>query len=78
VSNREPFAWPKGKEPKSLGEQLTTTIRAIVKHNASLAGVIDIVDFNETRNGEREIRDGTLKDVIEKFSDPRYGSACKT
>src|ERR1700730_9891867 len=51
VSNREPFKWPKGKEPKSLGEQLTTTIRAIVKHNPSLAGVIDIVDYNETRNG---------------------------
>src|SRR5437763_8303413 len=47
VSNREPFTWPRGKQPKSLGEQLTTTIRAIVKHNPSLAGVIDIVDYNE-------------------------------
>jgi len=56
-----------GQRAEVLGEQLTTTIRAIVKHNASLAGVIDIVDFNETRNGEREIRDGTLKDVIEKI-----------
>ena len=72
VSSREPFKWPKGKEPKSLGEQLTTTIRAIVKHNPSLAGVIDIVDYNETRNGEREISDAALKGVIETFSDPRY------
>lgn len=72
VSNREPFRWPKGKEPKSLGEQLTTTIRAIVKHNPSLAGVIDIVDYNETRNGEREISDAALRGVIETFSDPRY------
>jgi type I restriction enzyme M protein len=72
VSNREPFKWPKGKEPKSLGEQLTTTIRAIVKHNPSLAGVIDIVDYNETRNGEREISDAALRGVIETFSDPRY------
>lgn len=72
VSNREPFKWPDGKEPKSLGEQLTTTIRAIVKHNPSLAGVIDIVDFNETRSGEREISDAGLRGVIETFSDPRY------
>jgi type I restriction enzyme M protein len=72
VSNREPFKWPKDKTPKSLGEQLTTTIRAVVKHNASLAGVIDIVDYNETRNGEREISDAALRGVIETFSDPRY------
>ena len=72
VSNREMFQWPEGKEPKSLGEQLTTTIRAIVKHNPSLAGVIDIVDYNETRNGEREISDSALRGVIETYSDPRY------
>ncbi|HVU46939.1 MAG TPA: N-6 DNA methylase [Terracidiphilus sp.] len=72
VSCRETFKWPKGKEPKSLGEQLTTTIRAIVKHNPSLAGVIDIVDYNETRNGEREVSDSALRGVIEAFSDPRY------
>jgi type I restriction enzyme M protein len=72
VSNREPYKWPAGKEPKSLGEQLTTTIRAIVKHNPSLAGVIDIVDYNETRNGEREISDAALRGVIETYSDPRY------
>jgi len=71
VSGRERFSRA-GKEPKSLGEQLTTTIRAIVKHNPSLAGVIDIVDFNETRNGEREISDAALKGVIETFSAPRY------
>ncbi|MBI4024007.1 MAG: N-6 DNA methylase [Verrucomicrobia bacterium] len=72
VGGREAFKWPKNREPKSLGEQLTTTIRAIVKENPSLAGVIDIVDFNETRNGEREISDAALKGIIETFSDPRY------
>jgi type I restriction enzyme M protein len=72
VSGRDKFSWPEDKEPKTLGEQLTTTIRSIVKHNPSLAGVIDIVDFNETRNGEREISDAALKGVIETFSDPRY------
>lgn len=72
VSGREKFDWPENLQPKSLGEQLTTTIRAIVKNNPLLAGVIDIVDYNETRNGEREISDAALKGVIEKFSAPQY------
>jgi type I restriction enzyme M protein len=72
VSGRETVAWPDGKAPRSLGEQLTSTIRAIVKHNPSLAGVIDIVDYNETRNGEREVSDTSLKRVVETISDPRY------
>ncbi|MCL5267113.1 MAG: N-6 DNA methylase [Bacteroidetes bacterium] len=72
VSGREAFKWRADKQPKSLGEQLTATIRAIVKHNPKLAGVIDIVDYNETRNGEREISDAALRGVIETFSDPRY------
>jgi type I restriction enzyme M protein len=72
VSGRKKFEWEKNKEPKTLGEQLTATIRATVKQNSSLAGVIDIVDFNETRNGEREISDSALKGIIENFSDPRY------
>jgi type I restriction enzyme M protein len=72
VSGRESWTWPKDKTPKTLGEQLTATVRAIVKHNRDLAGVIDIVDYSETRNGEREISDAALKRIIEKFSDPRY------
>lgn len=72
VSGREAFKWSSDKKPKSLGEQLTTTIRLIVKSNPTLAGVIDIVDYNETRNGEREISDQALKAVIETYSDPRY------
>ncbi|MCZ7681136.1 MAG: N-6 DNA methylase [Sandaracinaceae bacterium] len=72
VSGRQTFEWTRGQAPKSLGEQLTATIRAIVKHNPQLAGVIDIVDYNETRNGEREISDSALKGIIETFSDPRY------
>jgi type I restriction enzyme M protein len=43
-----------------------------VKVNETLQGVIDIVDFNETRNGEREISDDALRRVIEILSDPRY------
>lgn len=72
VSGREPFEWPRSQAPKSLGEQLTATIRAIVKQNSELAGVIDIVDYNDTRNGEREITDAALKRIIEAFSGPRY------
>src|SRR5581483_5639128 len=72
VSGREQFHWPKDQKPKTLGEQLTTTVRAIVKENPSLGGVIDIVDFNETRSGEREISDQALRGVIEELSDPRY------
>ena len=72
VSGRESFEWTPEKKPKSLGEQLTTTIREIVKANPSLDGTINIVDYNETRNGEREISDAALKGVIETYSDPRY------
>jgi len=72
VSCRQAFEWPKGKRPKTLGEQLTLTVRAITKANTSLQGVIDIVDYNETRNGEREISDDALRKIIELLSNPRY------
>lgn len=72
VSGRKQFDWPDGKQPKTLGEQLTYTVRAIVRANPSLQGVIDIVDYNETRNGEREMSDEALARLIETLSDPRY------
>ncbi len=72
VSGRKKLDWPEGKRPKTLGEQLTTTVRAITRANPSLQGVIDIVDYNETRNGEREISDEALSRLIELLSDPRY------
>ncbi len=72
VSGRKPFDWPPDKRPKTLGEQLTATVRAIARVNPSLQGVIDIVDYNETRNGEREISDEALSRLIETLSDPRY------
>jgi len=72
VSGRKTFEWPEGREPKSLGEQLTMTVRAIVRENKKLAGVIDLVDYNETRNGEREISDQALSGIIESLSDSRY------
>lgn len=72
VSGRTKFNWPKDRKPKTLGEQLTLTMRAIVKENSKLSGVIDIVDYNETRSGVREISDAALSGVIEALSDPRY------
>jgi hypothetical protein len=56
VSRRESFSRPMDKAPKTLGEQLTVTVRAIAKANAEkLAGVIDIVDYSAARRGERRI-----------------------
>ena len=72
VNGREQFKWPKNRKPKTLGEQITLTMRAIVKENSRLSGVIDIVDYNETRNNEREISDSALAGIIEIFSDPKY------
>jgi len=72
VCRRVQFNWQKDKKPKTLGEQLTMTMRLIVKENPKLSGVIDIVDYNETRNGEREISDSALSGIIEALSDPRY------
>jgi type I restriction enzyme M protein len=72
VSGREKFDWAEERKPKTLGEQITMTCRAIVKASPGLSGVIDIVDYNETRNGEREISDSALAKVIETLSDPRY------
>ena len=72
VSRRTTFDWPEDRRPRTLGEQLTVTVRAIARANPTLQGVIDIVDYNETRNGEREISDEALARLIETLSDPRY------
>ena len=69
--------WPldgKGRStaPKDAGEHLTRALRGVVKHNPSLSGVIDVVDFAAERNGERDINPAKLREVIETFSDPRY------
>jgi type I restriction enzyme M protein len=73
ISRRQQFKWSKDKTPKTLGEQLTMTVRAIAKANAEkLSGVIDIVDFNAAPHGEREVSDQALSGVIETLSDSRY------
>ena len=47
-------------------------MRAVVRYNPDLSGVIDVVDFAAERNGERDINPAKLRGVVEAFSDPRY------
>ena len=58
--------------PEDIGEHLTRAVRAVVRQNPSLSGVIDLVDFASERNGERDVNPAKLAAVIETFSDPRY------
>lgn len=72
INGREPFDWPAKERPRDIGEHLTKAVRAVVKHNPSLSGVIDVVDFAAERSGERDVNPAKLRDVVETFSDPRY------
>src|SRR5271170_2061134 len=77
ISGRQQFDWPnddqgRSTRPRDIGEHLTKAVRAVVRHNPSLSGVIDIVDFAAERNGERDINPAKLREVVEKFTDPRY------
>lgn len=72
ISGRAAFEWPPKEKPKDIGEHLTKAVRAVVKHNPTLSGVIDVVDFAAERNGERDINPAKLREVVETFSDPRY------
>ncbi len=74
LSGREQLDSPQGKGPNTnnLGEQITTAMRTVARENPSLEGVINLVDYNETKGGEREVSDSALKVVIETLSDPRY------
>ena len=77
VSGREAHDWPpdtqgRSTRPRDVGEHLTMAVRAVVRHNPTLSGVIDLVDFASERNGERDINPARLAAVVETFSDPRY------
>jgi type I restriction enzyme M protein len=72
ISGREQIEWKEDERPKDIGDHLTKAVRAVVKHNPSLSGVIDVVDFAAERNGERDINPAKLRGVVEIFSDPRY------
>ena len=77
ISGRTDYDWPpddRGRptRPRDVGEHLTRAARAVARHNPSLAGVIDLVDFAAERNGERDVNPAKLAAVVETFSDPRY------
>ncbi len=77
VSGRVSFDWPldnqgRSTQPRDIGEHLTRAVRAVVRQNPSLSGVIDFVDFASERNGERDVNPAKLTAVIETLSDPRY------
>ena len=77
INGREPYEWPlddrkRSTRPKDVGEHLTRAVRAVVRQNPSLSGVIDLVDFASERNGERDVNPAKLVAVVETFSDPRY------
>lgn len=77
ISGRTQYDWPddergRSTRPRDIGEHLTKAVRAVVRFNPSLAGVIDVVDFAAERNGERDINPAKLNGVVETFSDPRY------
>ena len=77
ISGRESYDWPtdnsgQSTRPHDIGEHLTKAVRAVVRHNPSLSGVIDLEDFAAERNGERDINPAKLAMVVETFSDPRY------
>lgn len=73
ISGRDTYEWPKPEDrPKDIGEHLTKAVRAVVKQNPTLSGVLDVVDFAAERNGERDINPAKLRGVVEIFSDPRY------
>lgn len=72
ISGREAYAWSEAEKPKDIGEHLTKAVRAVVKHNPQLSGVIDAVDFAAERSGERDVNPAKLRLVVETFSDPNY------
>lgn len=77
ISGRQPYEWPNDDQgrpthPKDIGEHLTKAVRAVVRQNPSLSGVIDVVDFAAERNGERDINPAKLREVVETFSNSRY------
>ena len=77
INGRQAYEWPpdsqgRSTDPGDMGEHLTKAVRAVVRHNPSLSGVIDLVDFAAERNGERDVNPAKLTAVVETFSDPRY------
>jgi len=56
-----------------LGQFLTDAVRSVSRENPSLQGVIDVVDFNATTSGQKNIPDDYLARLIEVLSRHRLG-----
>ena len=56
ISGRDAYAWPEGERPRDIGEHLTKAVRAVVRQNPVLSGVIDVVDFAAERTVDGQIK----------------------
>jgi len=61
------------KRTGKIGESLTTSLHDIARANSALEGIIDRMDFNATTNGQRDIDDDRLSNLIERVSEKRLG-----
>jgi len=55
-----------------LGQFLTDAVRAVVRENPRLSGVIDVTDFNATAAGQRIVDDGRLSALVQVLNNPHY------
>jgi type I restriction enzyme M protein len=70
----EQARWPEiAKRTSGLGEYLTDVVREVARHNPSLNGVINTIDFNATAAGQRIIDDPPLAELVKVLSAHRLG-----
>ncbi len=55
-----------------IGQEVTSRLRDIARHNPPLEGIIDRVDFSAA-HGVRDLDDDRLSNLIEKMSEKRLG-----
>ena len=84
ISGREKFQWPEGQTPRTLGEQLTMAMRAVVKANAGerrkdLSGVIEALSDSRYRLGLYDVEPDFLgrcyEYLLRKFAEGQGQSA---
>lgn len=56
-----------------IGQRLTDAMRAFVKQNPALEGVLDTVDFNATAAGQRIVSDDQWAEVMQVLAKHRLG-----
>lgn len=63
------------KTRTGLGQRLTDAMRAFVRQNPALEGVLDTMDFNATTAGQRIVTDDHLAEVMQVLNKHRLGLA---